>query len=181
MERPRPRLRALGRAAMLRAMPYTRDQLMARFDELDIPTTTHEHPAVFTVEEAKALRGGLSGAHSKNLFLKDKKGELFLVVALEDRPIDLKALRHLIGAKQLSFGKPELLLEILGITPGAVTPLALINDTACRVNVVLDAEMMAQTPLNFHPLDNTATTQISPDGLLAFIRACGHTPNVVAL
>ncbi len=103
------------------------------------------------------------------------------MVALEDRPIDLKALRHVIGARQLSFGKPSLLAEVLGITPGAVSPFALINDTGCRVNVVLDAEMMAMAPLNYHPLDNAATTQISPEGLLAFIRACGHAPAVVAL
>jgi len=166
---------------MLRRMPCSRNDLMARLEALGIATTTHEHPPVYTVEEAKALRGELAGAHSKNLFLKDKKGALFLVVTLEDRAIDLKALRHVIGAKQLSFGKPELLLDVLGIEPGAVTPFALINDTEHRVRVVLDAEMMQMAPLNYHPLDNAATTSISPEGLLAFIRDCGHEPTVLAL
>ena len=162
-------------------MPRTREQLLARLQALGIATTTHEHPPVYTVEEAKALRGALPGAHAKNLFLKDKKGALFLVVTLEDRAVDLKALRHLIGAKPLSFGRPELLQEVLGIEPGAVTPFALINDVDRRVNVVLDAEMMQMDPLNYHPLDNAATTAISPAGLLAFIRDCGHEPRVLAL
>ncbi|MCP5367770.1 MAG: prolyl-tRNA synthetase associated domain-containing protein [Hyphomicrobiales bacterium] len=162
-------------------MPATPEQLLARLDELGLATQTHRHPPVYTVDEAKALRGDLPGGHCKNLFLKDKKGELWLVVADEDRPIDLKALRHLIGAGHLSFGKPDLLMEVLGVEPGAVTPFALINDTGTRVNVVLDDAMMAAGVLNFHPLDNAATTAIAPADLEAFIRACGHAPRRVAL
>jgi Ala-tRNA(Pro) deacylase len=162
-------------------MPATPEDLFARLDSLGIRTTTHRHPPVYTVEQAKALRGELPGAHSKNLFLKDKKGALWLVVALEDRDIQMKELRHRIGAAPLSFGRPELLQEVLGIEPGAVTPFSLINDAERRVRVVLDAGMMTLGPLNFHPLRNDATTAISPEGLLAFIRSCGHEPEVLDL
>jgi len=162
-------------------MTATPEALFQEFERLGIDTETVEHPAVFTVDEAKALRGELPGAHSKNLFLKDKKGRFWLVVALEDRAIDLKALRHVIGAAPLSFGKPDALETLLGITPGSVTPFSAINDTEGAVTVVLDAEMLAQEPLNFHPLVNTATTRISADGLLAFLRATGHEPVIAAL
>jgi len=162
-------------------MPATQEDLFARLFELGIETETVRHPAVFTVEESKALRGDLPGGHTKNLFLKDKKGALWLVVALEDRAIDMKDLRRRIGSAALSFGRPELLKEVLGIDPGSVTPFALINDTGNRVNVVLDAEMMTLRALNFHPLTNTATTSVTPDGLAAFLRSCGREPAVVAL
>jgi len=162
-------------------MTATPEDLFARLDALGLETTTVEHPAVFTVEEAKAHRGGLTGGHSKNLFLKDKKGALWLVVTLEDRAIDMKELRRRIGSAPLSFGKPELLEEVLGVTPGSVTPFALINDCESRLRVILDREMMDCKVLNYHPLVNTQTTQITPDGLLAFIRDCGHDPEVVQL
>ena len=111
------------------AMTLTRNDLLSRLDALGIVTTTVDHPAVFTVEESKRLRGDLLGGHTKNLFLKDKKGRLWLVVALEDRDVDLKALRKEIGAAQLSFGKPDLLSKVLGLEPGSVTPFGVINDT----------------------------------------------------
>lgn len=156
--------------------PTTPEQLQARLDELGITTRTYEHPPVFTVDEAGRLRGELPGGHCKSLFLKDKKGALWLVVALEDRPVDLKRLAGRVGAARLSFGRPELLWEVLGVTPGAVTPFALINDTEHRVRVVLDAEMMSLPLLNYHPLVNTATTALSPEGLKQFLAACGHEP-----
>jgi len=162
-------------------MPNSREQLFQRLAELGIETNTVEHDAVYTVEEARALRGDLPGAHSKNLFLKDKKGVIWLVVCDADRPIDLKVLRKQIGAGHLSFGKPDLLEEILGVEPGAVTPFGLINDQERRVQVVLDKEMLEASPLNFHPLDNTATTQIEAHDLIAFIRSCGHDPRIVEL
>jgi len=162
-------------------MPKTREQLFECLDGLGISTSTIEHAPAFTVDDSKAFRGSLPGAHCKNLFLKDKKAAIWLVVALEDRAIDMKELRHQIGSSHLSFGKPELLMELLGIAPGSVTPFALINDTERRVNVVLDAEMMAHSLLHYHPLVNDATTAISPDDLMAFIRACGHEPAVVSL
>ena len=161
--------------------PATTEDLLARLEGLGITTQTHTHAAVFTVEESKALRGELPGGHCKNLFLKDKKGALWLVVCSEDRDIDMKGLRHLIGSSHLSFGKPDLLMQVLGVTPGSVTPFALINDGEALVNVVLDAQMMQAEVLNYHPLTNGMTTAIRPGDLLTFITACGHVPAVVDL
>ena len=155
---------------------------MARLAELGIATVVHEHAPVFTVEESKALRGTMPGGHCKSLFLKDKKGQLWLVVADEDRRVDLKALRRQIGAGgTLSFGRPDLLREVLGVEPGSVTPFGLINDSELRVKVVLDKDMLAHNPLNYHPLVNAATLAIAPEDLIAFVRACGHDPMVVDL
>src|SRR4030081_2796838 len=103
-------------------------QLFARLKELGIAQRTVEHPAVFTVEQAKARRGDLPGHHIKNLFLRNKKEEMWLVVALEDRAVDLKRLGEVLGAGRLSFGSAERLRRHLGVEPGSVTPLALIND-----------------------------------------------------
>jgi Ala-tRNA(Pro) deacylase len=162
-------------------MPASPEDLFARLESLGIDTATHHHDAVYTVEEAKALRGNLPGGHSKNLFLKDKKGKLWLVVAEEDRAIDMKDLRRRIGAAQLSFGKPDLLLDVLGIEPGSVTPFAAINDREYRVTIVLDPALLAHDPLNFHPLTNAATTAIAPGDLVKFLRAEGHEPVIVDL
>lgn len=154
--------------------PATREDLLARFDKLDIAVKTVEHPPLFTVEDSQALRGEIPGAHSKNLFLKCKKGRLWLVVAQEDADINLKRLHTRIGSGRLSFGRAEVLQEVLGVKPGSVTPFALINDRTQQVSVVLDAALMRHETLNFHPLDNTATTAISARDLLVFIRDCGH-------
>jgi len=162
-------------------MPATPDQLLARFEVLGIDQRTYEHPAVFTVEEAKALRGKLPGGHCKSLFLKDKKGGLWLAVMLEERRIDLKALADRLGAPRFSFGSAELLEEVLGVTPGSVTPFAVINDRTQRVTIVLDEEMLRHDPLNYHPLINTKTTAVSPANLLRFIGDCGHQPRVLSL
>lgn len=160
-------------------MPASEADLFRTLAGLGIETETVRHPPVFTVEESKALRGDLGGAHTKNLFLKDKKGRLWLVVALEDRAVDLKDLRRRIGAATLSFGRPDLLVEVLGVEPGSVTPLAVINDTAGRVQVVLDAGLLDHGRLNFHPLTNEATTAISVDGLMTLLRATGHEPAII--
>lgn len=162
-------------------MPATRNDLFARLAELGIATTTVEHPPLFTVKQSKALRGDLPGGHCKNLFLKDKKGALWLVVTLEDAVVDLKALPARIGAARISFGNAVLLEEVLGVTPGSVTPFGVINDTGQRVTVVLDEQMMACDPLHYHPLVNDATTAIAPADLVAFIRSCGHEPRIVAV
>lgn len=162
-------------------MPATRQDLFGLFERLGITAKTHEHPPVFTVEEAKRVHDGIPGGHCKNLFCKDEKGELWLIVALEDSTINLKAAPGKIGSKRLTFGKPDLLMEVLGVEPGSVTPFGLINDTAARTNVVLDRQMMEQAQLNFHPLQNTATTTISSDDLVRFVRACGHDPRIVAV
>ncbi len=162
-------------------MPATREELLARLQSLGIETTTRDHPPVYTVEEARALRGEIPGGHCKNLFLKDDKGNLWLIVCLEEAEIDLKAAPARIGSRRLSFGRAELLREVLGVEPGSVTPFGLINDTEKRVNVVLDAGMMAHELLNYHPLENTATTTIRAADLAAFIRSCGHEPRIMAV
>ena len=161
--------------------PYTTDGLFARLAELGIAVTTARHAPVFTVEEAKNLRGQLPGGHAKNLFLRNKKGGQWLLVCSEDRVVDLKALSERIGSGRLSFGSPQRLMAALGVLPGAVTPFALINDTAQAVQPILDAGLMVHDTLNFHPLDNGMTTAIAGADLLRFIEACGHTPQIVTL
>jgi Ala-tRNA(Pro) deacylase len=162
-------------------MPASRADLFARLESLGIHTTTVDHAPVFTVEEAKQVHGQIPGGHCKNLFCKDEKGVLWLIVALEDSVIDLKSAPAKIGSKRLSFGKPDLLMEVLGVTPGSVTPFALINDSAVKVNVILDQAMMSEPLLNYHPLENAATTTISNTDLVRFIEACGHHPRTVAV
>jgi Ala-tRNA(Pro) deacylase len=158
------------------------DELFAYLDSLGIPHQTVQHAAVFTVEEARALRGKVAGGHSKNLFLRDKKDALFLVVAPEDAAIELKSLHRLLGASgRFSFGSADAMREILGVEPGSVTPFAAINDKDGRVTVVLDATMMREPALNFHPLVNTGTTTISREGLLKFLEATGHPPRIEAV
>lgn len=158
------------------------ESLAAFLAGLGIETTTVAHPPLHTVEESRALRGEIAGAHTKNLFLKDKKGSLFLVVALEDAVIDLRRLHEKIGASgRLSFGKPELLIEKLGVVPGSVTPFGLLNDRPATIAVILDASLTAHGLINCHPLVNTATTTIARDDLIAFIRATGHEPRILSL
>lgn len=155
------------------------DQLFAYLDDLGIAHQTVRHAPVFTVEEARTLRGKVAGGHTKNLFLRDKKGALFLVVAPEEAAIELKSLHRRLGASgRFSFGSAELMRETLGVEPGSVTPFAAINDRAGRVTIVLDAAMMQEPVLNFHPLVNTGTTTISRDGLLQFLEATGHRPRI---
>jgi len=162
-------------------MSATSDQLLQHLASLGIKTTTTQHEAVFTVEQARALRGEIPGGHCKNLFLKDKKGVLWLVVCLEDALIDLKGLPALIGSARISFGNAELLREVLGVEPGSVTPFALINDKTHKVKVVLDEKMMACDVVSYHPLVNTATVTLTPDDLLKFISDCGHEPQIIRL
>jgi Ala-tRNA(Pro) deacylase len=163
-------------------MPASPADLFAFLDGLGIVHSTVNHPPVFTVEESRELRGRIPGGHSKNLFLKDKKDALFLVVASEDAMIDLKGLHRRLGASgRFSFGSAPLLMEVLGVIPGAVTPFAAINDTEGRVNVVLEAAMMRHDIINFHPLDNAMTTSIGRDDLVRFLAATGHTARIEAL
>jgi Ala-tRNA(Pro) deacylase len=162
-------------------MPASREDLMQFLEGLGIVTTTAEHQPVFTVEEAKKVHDAIPGGHCKNLFCKDEKGSLWLIVALEDAIINLKAAPGRIGSRRLTFGKPDLLTEILGVEPGSVTPFGLLNDKAARTNVILDEAMMRHEQLNFHPLRNDATTTIKSADLLTFVKACGHGPRVVAV
>jgi Ala-tRNA(Pro) deacylase len=160
-------------------MPKTPDELFAALDALGIAHKTVTHPPVFTVEQAAALRGEVAGGHTKNLFLRDKKNALYIVVALEDAAIDLKGLHRLLGASgRFSFGSADLLREVWGVVPGAVTPFGAINDTQGRVTVVLDAEMMEHETLNYHPLVNTMTTSIARDDLVKFLESTGHMPRI---
>src|SRR5579871_4468253 len=161
-------------------MPATPNELFAFLDRLGIPHSTVSHPPLFTVEESRALRGAVPGGHTKNLFLKDKSGAYYLVVACEDATIDLKDLHRRLGATgRFSFGSADALRQLLGVEPGSVTPFAAINDVDSNVAVVLDAAMMAHEILNYHPLTNTMTTTISRDGLVTFLEACGHAPRIV--
>jgi Ala-tRNA(Pro) deacylase len=162
--------------------PLSPQELVATLDQLGIATSRIDHEAVFTVAESKELRGAINGHHTKNLFLKDKKGRLFLVSALESTRIDLKRLHETLGASgRLSFGSAELLMEKLGVTPGSVTAFAVINDRAGEVTMVLDAGLMTGEPMNFHPLVNTATLGIARDDMLSFLRSTGHEPLIVEL
>ena len=161
--------------------PVSPDDLFVYLDSLGIAHQTVRHPAVFTVEEARALRGKIAGGHTKNLFLKDKRDAVFLVTALEHAAIDLKTLHHRLGAARFSFGPADLLRELMGVEPGAVTPFGVINDTGARVTVVLDHAMMEHATLNYHPLVNTMTTSIGRDDLVTFLRATGHEPRIVAV
>ncbi len=151
-------------------------QLFDRLAELGIAHATVEHAAVFTVEQAKAHRGELGGHHIKNLFLRNKKEEMWLVVALEDRAIDLRRLGEVLGAGRLSFGSPERLARYLGVEPGSVTPFAVINDTEHKVKLVLDRALQDGGPINAHPLTNTMTSAIELADLLRFFEATGHAP-----
>ncbi len=156
-----------------------RAELLEILAELAIETATVEHPPLFTVEQSRELRGAIAGAHSKNLFLKDKKGQIILLVAEESTPIEMKSLHKRLDCARLSFGKPELLDELLGVIPGSVTPFAVINDTDIRVSVVLDESLMQHDMLNFHPLENVATTTIARADLLTFLKATGHEPRII--
>lgn len=160
--------------------PATPARLFARFAELGISARTVEHPAVFTVEEARRYRGDLPGTHTKSLFLRDKKGAMWLVVCLEDRAVDLAVLAQRIGAKRLSFGSPERLMRHLGVIPGAVSPFAVINDVGRQVRVVLDRDVLREDPVNLHPLDNARTTAIAGADLLRFLTAEHHPAEIIA-
>jgi Ala-tRNA(Pro) deacylase len=159
--------------------PLSRQALLAFLDSIGVAAETHEHPAVFRVEEGEAIKQAIPGAHTKNLFLKDAKGQLWLISAEDHAAIDLKRLHHVIGSARLSFGSAPLMEEALGVTPGSVTAFALVNDRAHRVRFVLDATLAQAEAVNFHPLTNTATTTVSQAGLRKFLAAVGVAPLVV--
>jgi Ala-tRNA(Pro) deacylase len=156
-----------------------KDDLLAFFAEIGVGAETHEHPAVFRVEEGEAMKAAIPGAHTKNLFLKDARDQLWLISAEGHATIDLKRLHTVIGSGRLSFGSAALMEETLGVTPGSVTAFALINDAGRRVRFVLDRTLAEASQVNFHPLTNTATTTVSGQDFRRFLAAIGVQPLVV--
>ncbi len=160
--------------------PLTADELLDSLAKLNIAVTTVEHPALFTVEDSQKLRGQIVGGHTKNLFLKDKKNNYFLVTVAEDAVVDLKTLHRLVGgSSRLSFGKPEKLMQYLGVTPGSVTAFSVINDVEGVVKLVIDQSLLESEVINCHPLVNTATTSIATDDLLRFLKSVNHHPMIL--
>jgi len=163
-------------------MALSPKELLDHLQNLGIEVTTVEHPPLFTVADSQGLRGEIPGGHTKNLFLKDKKDNFFLVTVEEDAVVDLKSIHHVIGAaSRVSFGKPEKLLEYLGVIPGSVTVFGAINDRDHNVQVIIDADLMKYDVINGHPLTNEATTSIRREDLLAFLKSTGHEPRILAV
>ena len=160
-------------------MTATPDDLFAYLDALGIAHTTHWHEAVFTVGESTELKASMPGGHTKNLFLKDKDGAIVLIASEAHSELKLNQLHRLIGTKRLSFGAPDLMVDLLGVTPGSVTAFALMNDKAGRIRFLVDAALMAHDPVNFHPLTNTGTTAVSRADFEKFVRATGHGFEVI--
>ena len=158
---------------------WSPSQLLDRLTSLGLETRTIEHQPVFTVEESLEGRGDLPGGHCKNLFLKNKKGQMWLVSMLEHDRLDIKALGQIIGGERLSFCKPDRLMTHLGVIPGSVTPFSVVNDAQRQVTVILQARMMAHSPIHFHPLRNHLTTAIKPADLVTFLEAEGHPPTIL--
>ena len=166
------------------AIPTSPAQLLARLAELGIQTRTTDHDPVFTVEESQQVSGDMRGGHIKNLFLRNRKEEMWLVTVEENRRVDLKWLGEKLtgetgGAAKLSFGSADRLMTYLGVIPGAVTPFAVINDKAKKVKMVLDRHLLSCDPVFAHPLVNFKTTAIAPQDLLAFLEAEGHKPQLL--
>lgn len=163
-------------------MPKTPDELFSLLASLDIQVSTVRHPPLYTVAQSQALRGEIAGGHTKNLFLKDRKDAYYLLTVEEDAVVDLKQIHHLIGASgKVSFGKPEALMELLGVTPGAVTAFGVVNDTEGKVKLFLDEALMRHEVINAHPLTNEATTSIREEDLVRFARAVGHEPQILKM
>ncbi|MEG3616914.1 prolyl-tRNA synthetase associated domain-containing protein [Magnetovibrio sp. PR-2] len=164
---------------MTQITPSTSDELLQVLTNLGIAHLTHEHEALMTVEQSQALRGSIPGLHSKNLFLKNKKGALWLIVAEEQQDIQLNPLRKHLKAGNWSFANADLLMQHLGVTPGSVTPFGTINDTDLQVHVILDETLAKADKVNFHPLINTRSTTLSGPDLLRFFDHTGHKPLVL--
>ena len=165
--------------AMTEATRYTPEKLLSALDDLGLNTSTLHHEAVFRVGEGDGIKDQLPGAHTKNLFLKDDKGQLWLISAEQKTQINLKALPKIIGSGRLSFGSPERLFDALGVTPGSVTALALINDPEHKVIFLLDKVLADAEIVNFHPLANTATTALSQADFRKFLASLGRELRVV--
>lgn len=160
-------------------MPASPSDLFVHLDRLGIAHSTLEHAPTFTVAESRDIKNAMPGGHTKNLFLKDKAGEIVLISAWAESVLKLNQVHRLLGTKRLSFGPPDLMEELLGVVPGSVTAFALINDIDVRVRFVLDQALMAFETINFHPLHNGATTAISSASLETFVTSTGHTLEIV--
>ena len=158
------------------SLPTSPDAVMALLEKLEIDFSTHQHPPLRTVEDAKAHRGEMSGIHIKNLFLRDRQKRNFLLVAQEDQNVDIKSLQALIGCDRLSFGSADRLFEMLGVRPGAVSPLSLINDPDHKVNLLLDKALETHQRVYAHPLVNDLTLGIDGGDLQRFFMHIGHEP-----
>ena len=159
--------------------PATPAELFAFLDAIGADHATTEHQAVFRVGDGEEIKQAIPGAHTKNLFLKDAKDQLWLISARDRTVIDLKRLHPVIGSARLSFGSPALMEAVLGVTPGSVTAFGLINDTGHRVRFVLDRKLAEAERVNFHPLTSTATTGVSQAGFRSFLAAVGVAPLIV--
>ena len=162
-------------------LPTSPESLIESLTALGIPHAVHEHAAVFTVAESKHIDAGIPGCHTRNMFLKDKKGAMFLVTLRHDTMVDLKKLSDILGSGRFSFGSPERLWENLGVRPGSVTPFAIVNDKAHQVTLVLEEGMMNEEIVNYHPLINTMTVGLTPEHLLQYMQSIGVTPRIVDL
>ena len=160
----------------------TETPLLARLADLGMEVTIYRHPALHTVGESQEQRGTIPGTHIKNLFLRDKRRNQWLVTVPEDAKVDLKALRYVLGARgNLSFGGAELLEDSLRVKPGSLTPFAVMNDAEGVVTMVLANAVLETDPINAHPLHNEATAAITGANLLRFLDACAHPPVMIDL
>ncbi len=163
-------------------MALTPQDLLEMLDKMGIKTTTHQHEALFTVEQSSKLYPNMEGGHTKNLFVKDKKNNFFLLVLESCAEIDLNRLHRVIGAKsRLSFGKPERLMEYLGVKPGSVTAFSVVNDVNNNVKLIIDKSLFAHDKINCHPLTNEMTTTISKSDLIRFLSSVNHEPEIIAI
>lgn len=162
-------------------LPTSPESLMARFDALGIAYKLHHHEAVYTVEESEKIDADIEGTHCRNLFLRDKKKNNYLVVLQNATDVDMKKLPPVIGSDRLSFGSSDRLWEYLGVRPGSVCPFAVVNDTQNQVKILLDKSMMETDIVNYHPLLNTMTVSIKPADLVKFIESTGHEAHIVDL
>lgn len=159
--------------------PFDRDRLLVWMTDNGLSPRTHDHPAVFRVDQGHAIKAALPGAHTKNLFLKGRGGQLWLVSARQDTTIDLKRLAKRLGSDRLSFASEEAMVEALGVTPGSVTAFGLIHDVAGQVSFVLDRALWTAGVVNFHPLTNTATTALDQTDFRRFLRLLERVPLIV--
>jgi len=163
------------------SLPTSPEQLMKKLRELDIPFDLYEHPAIFTVAEGDSLKGDIPGCHTRNMFLRTKKKQNFLVTLCAETLVDLKKLEELLGVKHFSFGSPDRLMEILGVQPGSVTPLSVMNADPGSITIILEEKMMAADLAAYHPLINTMTVTLTPQNLLKFMHHLGHKPQIINL